>query len=306
MARVLILLIANIILAGCGTQLVLDKDAAVTVVPHRAGESDHIVVETMVNGAGPFRFMLDTGASISVVFESTRAAAAIEPLEGMRAHVLGMTGTGTYPVADVAQISVGHETWNDARVAVLPDLAPVAGRLDGILGIDFISRYAVWYSPEDQMLRFYPKQLTAEPTYLEWMEVGFWDLRVGDGDLSVFAFDIFVSGERIPTVFDLGSDSNIMNVKAARRLDIFVRRPRKQSNIHGITGQTPVLAELHVWRLEIGRTSWRNRLFLVGEFPVFELLELNRRPAALAGTSFFKDRDLIIDFSRKRLLVQQR
>ena len=306
MVRVLILLVANLVLAGCGTQLVLDKDAAVAVVPHRTGEFGHIVVETMVNDEGPFRFMLDTGASISVIFESTRSAAAIEPLEGVRAHVLGMTGSGTYPVADVSRISVGHETWRNARVAVLPDLAPIGGRVDGILGIDFISRYAVWYSPEDRMLRFYPKQMTAESAYLEWMNIDLWDLRVGDGDLSVFAFDIFVSGERIPTVFDLGSDSNIMNVKAARRLDVFFRRPGKLSNVHGITGQTPVLAEIRIWRLEIERTFWRNRLFLVGEFPVFELLDLERRSAALAGTSFFKDRDFIIDFSRKRLLVQQR
>ena len=70
--------------------------------------------------------------------------------------------------------------------------------------------------------------------------------------------------------------------------------------------QPGILAEVLVWQLQIGNHYWRNRTFLVGEFPLFEVLDVRRNPFAIAGTSFFKRRDFIIDFARERLLVRTR
>ena len=67
-----------------------------------------------------------------------------------------------------------------------------------------------------------------------------------------------------------------------------------------------VITELTVWRLKIANTYWRNRIFLIGDFEIFEALEISSKPIAIAGTSFFQTRDFIIDFARKRLLVKSR
>ena len=69
---------------------------------------------------------------------------------------------------------------------------------------------------------------------------------------------------------------------------------------------TEVLAELRVWRLRINNSIWRNRVFLVGEFPIFETLGLERSPAAIAGADLFGKRDFIVDFTRRRLLVKSK
>jgi predicted aspartyl protease len=306
MFRMLNLLIALLVLSGCASELVLEEDGALAVIPHRTAGSGHIVVDVTVNGQGPFTFAVDTGASISVIFEEARAEAAIEPVHGKQVTVLGMTGTGTYPVADIARISVGSENWNDARVALLPDTGLMDKRVDGILGLDFLSRYAVWYSQKDRLLRLYPKELVANRTYDGWSAIKLFEMRVPDTDVPVYAFDIFVSGERIPTIFDLGASFNVMNRQAARRLDVRTRSPKNQTDVFGVVGQIPILAEVRVWQLRIENRYWRNRIFLVGEFPVFEVLDVRRNPVAIAGTSFFKQRDFIIDFSRKRLLVRLR
>ena len=96
------------------------------------------------------------------------------------------------------------------------------------------------------------------------------------------------------------------NRRGAKALDVLVRSPRATPEIHGISGSTEVLAELHVWRLRINNSIWRNRVFLVGEFPVFETLGLNREPAAIVGADLFGGRDFIVDFTRRRLLVKSR
>ena len=306
MTRLAILILACLAVTGCANELILETDGALTVIPREVSATGHIVVETRLNGRGPFRFVIDTGASISVVYESARVAIGIEPDPHIQVHVLGMTGSRIYPVGQIAEIRVGNEVWENVRVAILPDTALSAARIDGILGVDFLSRYAVLYSQQERVLRLYPRELVADNSYRGWDRIALRELHVGEGNVAVFVFDMYIDTQHIPTVFDLGATVNLLNWRAARALDVLVRRPRQSPDVHGVSGSAEVLAELRVWRLRINNSFWRNRVFLIGEFPVFEGLGLDRRPAAIAGADLFGQRDFIIDFARRRLLVKSR
>lgn len=304
MARLFAALAILLTISGCASPLVLDQDGALAVIPHEIGASGQIVVETMLNGEGPFRLALDTGASISAIFEDARSAAGIQPAGGEMVHVQGISGTGFFPIARVREIAVGSETWANARVALLPESPSISAHVDGILGVDFLSRYAIWYSQRERVVRLYPREVVAERSYLGWNHIPLFNMRVGTGDVTTLALEMFIDGKRIQALFDLGATVNLMNRRAARALDVPVRRPRYIPDVWGVTGKTEVLVELVVWRLQIEHMQWTRRSFLIGDFPVFEALRINNRPAAIAGAGFFKDRDFIIDFSRKRLLVR--
>ena len=306
MMRLVKPILACLALSGCASELILDADEALAVIPRQFSGSGHIVVETRLNGLGPFRFAIDTGASISVVYEHARAEVGIEPFENIQVHVLCMTGSGVFRLGQVDEIRVGKEPWIDARVALLPSTSPSASRIDGILGIDFLSQYAVLYSQQERVLHLYPKEFVADDTYQGWSRIPLRELRVGDGNAAVLVFDMLIDAERIPTVFDLGATVNVMNWRAARALDILVRRPQRDPEVYGVSGSTKVLAELRVWRLRIENSTWWNKVFLVGEFPLFGALGIDGQPAAVAGTDLFGQRDFIIDFARERLLVRTR
>jgi len=306
MIRLVKLGLACLALSGCASELILDEDDALAVIPRQFSGSGHIVVETRLNGVGPFRFAIDTGASISVVYEHARAELGIEPIRNIQVNVLGMTGSGVFKLGQVDEIRIGEEPWTNARVALLPDTSPSASRIDGILGIDFLSRYAVLYSQQERVLRLYPKNLVAEADYQGWSRIPLRELRVGGGNVAVLVFDMQIDAERIPTVFDLGATVNVMNWRAARALDILVRRPQRKPEVYGVSGSTEILAELRVWSLRIDNSTWRNKVFLIGEFPLFGALGIDGQPAAVAGTDFFGQRDFIIDFARERLLVRSK
>ena len=303
MARTLAWLAATLLFSGCASELVLDRDGALALIPQRLSSSGHIIVQTMLNGNGPFDFALDTGASISVVFEDSLQEAGLEPAPGDQVRVQGMTGSGSYPVTNVARLQVGTEVWGPARLALLPETSPVAGHFDGILGIDFMSRYAVAYSQQDRVIRLYPRQLVRERNYAGWHSIPLFELRIADGNVTAYAFDMYIAGERIPTMFDLGANANLMNRTAARSFGI---RTRRAEGVDGAFGATIIATELFVWEVTIDNTRWHRSRFLVADFPIFEALGLRRKPAAIAGTSLLKDRDFIIDFSGKRLLVSSR
>ncbi len=306
MLRVASFLALAVVLSGCAAELVLEKDGALTAIPRKTDASGHLIVDTLVNGQGPFRFAVDTGASISVIYGHVATELNVEPRPGDRVTLHGMTALGTFPTAIVRSIRVGEEDWDSARVAILPDTVPVASQFDGILGLDFLGRYAVSYAHADEMLRLYPQEVVSERAYHGWSAIPLFKMRVGQGDIGVFAFEIFIGGERIPTIFDLGTDSNLMNRRAARAIGVRPPKPGTTNRVGGAFGSTIEATELIVWKLQIAERSWRRVSFLIADFPVFATLDLNRRPTAIAGTSLFKRHDFIIDFAGERLLLRDR
>jgi len=94
-----------------------------------------LVLPVEINGEGPFRFALDTGASTTIL---SLEVARLAGVAGQRALV--MRGGG----GKVAGLSGSVES---IRVAVGPFLGPLSEamgeRLDGILGYNFLRRFRV-------------------------------------------------------------------------------------------------------------------------------------------------------------------
>ncbi|MGC4120870.1 MAG: aspartyl protease family protein [Myxococcales bacterium] len=99
------------------------------------------IVEVMVNGHGPYRFVVDTGAAQSVIARDLahRLGLAVAPVEG------GVTGAhGEVVAADGAatlkEVLLGAERYQDVAFQVF-DLSGLNAvthlRLDGILGLPF-------------------------------------------------------------------------------------------------------------------------------------------------------------------------
>ena len=306
MARVVSWLALALLLSGCAAPLVLEKDGALAVIPRQSVDSGLIVVDTMVNGHGPFQFALDTAASISVLLESTAEAANVVAHPTKRIRLQGMTGSGTFPAAEVGRIDVGSLNWDSPMLVLLPDSSPLAGRVDGILGIDFLSRYAVAYSADDRAIRFYPRELVQERLgYRGWSTVPLDEIRVAGSDASILGFGIMISGRRVSAIFDLGSETSLMNHRAAKVIGVHTRR-RRDDGVSGAFGTTIFATKLIFWEIWVGGQRWHSKNFLVADFPVFEALGLLRIPAAVAGTDLFGRRDFVIDFAGMRLLVRHR
>ena len=304
MARVVSWLGLVLLISGCAGPLVLEKDGALAVIPRQGGDSGLILVDTLVNGEGPFRFALDTAATISVLLESTAEAANVVAHADKRIRIQGMTGSGTFPAAEAGRIDVGSLRWDSPLFVLLPDSSPVAGRADGILGIDFLSRYAVAYSADDRAIRFYPRELVQEQLgYRGWSTIPLDEIRVTGSDASILGFGIMISGRRVSAIFDLGSDTSLMNHRAARVIGVHTRK-RRADGISGAFGSTIVATKLIFWEIWVGGQRWHSKDFLVADFPVFEALGLQRIPAAVAGTDLFGRRDFVIDFAGMRLLVR--
>lgn len=120
-----------------------DVSAAVTV-PFRPASScaPLLLIDVMVNGQGPFQFVLDTGASGTGL--SRRLAERLRLGGGEQRAALGCGGTVNAETVRVSGLQVGPLRMENLPVFVA-DLSAIAGKagaeIDGILGYDFLHHW---------------------------------------------------------------------------------------------------------------------------------------------------------------------
>ena len=87
----------------------------------------------LINGKGPFRLVLDTGANRSAITERTAQILGASATEEGATRVTGFTGSAIVPTVHVNEMDVG-----DVLIAPadLPVLADVFGGAQGVLGIE--------------------------------------------------------------------------------------------------------------------------------------------------------------------------
>jgi predicted aspartyl protease len=283
---------------------VLNEDGALAIAPYDINENGRIVVEAQVNGQGPFAFALDTGASISVVFDELREKLAIEPVPGKAVTIHGVVTSGKYPLLSISRLAIGREVWADPRIVSLPGETAANTGIDGILGVDFLRRYAVGFSTRDRVIRLYQPDRVDRRIYRGWTSVPLEPEYVGDTGAALYFFEIEVGGHKIPAVFDLGSGLNMINWAAANSLGLDTVDSRNDDLLSGAIESAPVVARLRIDEMTTGRVRWRDEEFTIADLEIFTTLMRCVTPCAILGAGLFTQRDFIIDFARSRLLVK--
>lgn len=107
-------------------------------VPVAIDSDGTIIVHVRINNSGPFPFLLDTGASHSVVSESLTERLKL-PLVA-QTTVTTVTGRETRGVVRLNQTSMGSVRSETVLASVAPasHLASVARGIDGVIGQDFL------------------------------------------------------------------------------------------------------------------------------------------------------------------------
>lgn len=303
MNRMSAVLALCVLVCGCAGPPTLDDDNASVVTPLEIGSEGHIIVQVTLNDHGPFRFALDTGASISVIFDTAREQAGISLTEGGRVVIQGMISSGTFPTTTIDVLRLGSASWTDIRVASLPAGTLVSKEIDGILGIDFLSRYAVGVSVRDKVVRLYSPSLVSQRSYRGWTSIPMRKIEVGEANATAYTINLQINEIEFPALLDLGAGSNLMNWRTARAIGVRPSRIAEDTEISGAVDTAPVVTQLEVHQLRIADNYWRNKTFLISEFPIFEVLDLEDRLVAIIGPALFNERDFVLDFERKRMLL---
>ena len=270
------------------------EDATSTAVPLRAIDQ-RMSVEVMVNGSGPFRFIVDSGATRTVV--SRRLAI-----------LLGLPSAGT-----VTLHSVGGESQVDtvkidslalSGLPAQPIVAPVLEEEDlgaaGILGIDALANRMV-------VIDLVANRMTVEAAGRPHSSASRSDeiivvARRRFGQLVLADAD--AAGQKIYAVVDTGSSVTLGNLVLRDKL---VRRKRVQARTIDIVDVAGHTIQGHYGRIgdiRLGSTHIQETVIAFSDAHAFARFGLGDKPAMLLGMDILRGfRRVSIDFKNRTVTL---
>lgn len=127
------------------------------VVPFEMIVSNHMVVQTKINGKGPYSLIFDLGAPITLLTSKTAEAAGVIDEKAPRSFLFSMRGE-----ANIESLEIGNLKARDLPVIVLdhPVLKALSTALkrplDGIIGYTFFAHYKTTIDYQKREMTFEP------------------------------------------------------------------------------------------------------------------------------------------------------
>jgi hypothetical protein len=251
-----------------------------------------------INGRGPFRLVLATGASHSAVTPSLVEKLGIQANPGDSVILHGATGSASVPMVPIQTLEVGELLIEPRRLAVIPD---ALGDADGVLGMDELSGMRIH-------IDFRRDRITIMRSKNQRAAGGFQTIPVHFFQGRLLVVDATMSGIPVKAIIDTGSQTSLGN--AALRAALAERRRKemlegKLDQVVGATLDMQVGTRLGTPALALGPIRVRQSFTTFADFDIFKHWNMTNEPAMLVGMDVIGLLDqLIIDYRRKELQVR--
>jgi predicted aspartyl protease len=113
-----------------------------------------VVVPVHINGTGPYDFLLDTGASRSMVVARVADRLAL-PATG-RSTIVGIHGTAAISLVQTGSLSLAGATVPNLQLSVIPKNSGFPSNVAGVLGEDFLEKFDVLLDNRHHTLELQP------------------------------------------------------------------------------------------------------------------------------------------------------
>ena len=260
---------------------------------------DALYVQVGVNGRGPYRFLLDSGAGATVI--SRRLADSL----GIAVHgdvpVRGVGGFGSIGYGVIDSLTIGPLSWYLTRITVYDFDAMAAGSwqsLGGILGYDFFARFPMRFDFDRKEIVLYHPDASRPDAGGESLDVEiFYQIPI---------IEIFLDGRPVRMAFDLGAQTGAVVRKDSRWYRQAGERFNAQSSTAEIFGMggTQTVATGYGDFLEIGSQIIDTPSVMVTEsyteLPFPEYIE------GFLGVDVLKRFNWVIDYAQSRIYLLPR
>jgi predicted aspartyl protease len=258
----------------------------------RIDRDERMTIAVRIDGKGPFRFLVDTGATRTVVSSSLAAALGLEAGPVARLH--STTGTALVRTAVVPRLELGPGGGRRV-VAALLDAAHMGA--DGIIGVDSLRSEKLLFDLRARRISIVPGRQRVRDEQGTIVVRG----KLRQGHLIVTN----ATANRVPlaAVLDTGSEITMGNAALRGALEARGRLgPAERISLRSVTGGILVGDAFRLDALTIGDAELRDLVILFAPSPIFRRLGLDERPALLLGMNALGAFDTVaIDFARKRL-----
>jgi predicted aspartyl protease len=271
-------------------------DEPLFAAPTRLDGIGRIMAPVMIDGRGPFRFIVDTGANYSVITTRLAAELGLQLTAEHTVKLNGVTGSAILPTVMVDRLQTGDLV---QRALQLPVLDSVMSGAEGILGMQgFEGKRITVDFKQDFISIARSRNQEAGPRFsIIPAQLRFERLMVVNGK---------VAGINVKAVIDTGAQRTLGNL-ALR--DALLRRKKLKgtstfTQVIGLTSAEQRGEYIASPPIELGAVTIADVHVTYGEIEVFHLWDLEQRPALLIGMDVLGTlRTLVIDYRRRELQI---
>lgn len=284
--------------AMAGAPLGAQGGVANPVAPQTAGPAEVIAAErdryermtvpVTVNGAGPFRFLVDTGAQATVITARVTDVLGLVPTG--HATLIAMASRSAVDTVEIDGLEFAGRRFGGLTAPLLRDRDIGA---DGIIGLDALQNLRVILDFRRDTISVTGPPASAYEAYEIVVRA-----RRKLGQMIIT--DARIDGVRTAVIIDTGSWHSLANPALRRRLRARGADPQVATDVTGAELRSAVGI---VRELRIGPLTLAGLALGFADSPVFAALGLERTPALLLGIGNLRPFDRVaIDFASRRVL----
>ncbi|MFM7065582.1 MAG: aspartyl protease family protein [Gammaproteobacteria bacterium] len=262
------------------------------VAPTTRDHIGRIWAPVLINGKGPYRLVLDTGATRSAIMQRVVDDARL-PLETKPVRLRGVTGTRTVAAAHAATFAFGDLLLQNVTLPIVPD---AFGGADGVLGGEGLKDKRI-------AIEFRKDRISISRSHGKPALPGFSVVPFKYANNRGMRATVMVGSIRAVALIDTGSQATVGNLALrqalARRQD-----PRDvfDSGVIGVTEDFQHATRVRVPSISAGRLLVQNASILFTDLQIFDYWRLTDEPALLIGMDVLGVVDsLVIDYRRSEL-----
>jgi predicted aspartyl protease len=273
----------------------IDQTTQTEDVHFKAGADNRLTVPVRLSGAGPFQFLVDTGANRTAI--SSQLVGKLGLTAGERASMHSVTGVNSVSTATVPNLEL---TRKSVKVVDAPVLDSANMGADGILGVDSLRSKRVLFDFETQTLSIVP---SATADFREEPGTIVVQARRKNGRLIVT--DAAANGHSLTVVIDTGAQVSIGNEALREQLvGKGLVDPAQKIQLQSVTGALLTGDYMYVREMEIGGLSVKNLAIVFADAHTFHELKLDKKPALLLGMNAIRAfKKVSIDFANQKFRV---
>jgi predicted aspartyl protease len=264
------------------------------VAPTQRDRIGRIWAPVYINGQGPFRLVLDSGATHSAIVRSVAERLGLPVVADHTVSLRGVTGKADVPYVVADRMEVGDLELTDAKLPVVPD---VFGGAEGVLGTQRLLDKRIWIGFRKDLIRI--EYARGKPRPEGFVTVKFDIVR---GRLVVL--DLMVGGVPTEAIIDTGAETTVGN-NSLREALVLRNRQATDTDIVGVTLDVAPGKSIGIPPIWLGTIQVRNLHITFGDMPIFEYWHLTQKPTLLIGMDVIGSLDtFVIDYKRRELYLR--
>jgi predicted aspartyl protease len=273
----------------------IDKTTQTQDVNFRTDRDDRMVVPVKLSGAGPYYFLVDTGADRTAVSRELADSLKLETGDAAELHTI--TGVSQVRTAKVDEVQLTQRPEKSIDAAVLEGAYIGA---DGIVGVDLLRSERVQFDFEKQTMSIVP---SATPDFRAEPGTIVITARRKNGRLIVT--DATANGEHVTVVLDTGSDLSLANEALRQKLaGRDLSDADHKVELQSVTGAKIGGDYMVIQNLTIADVALTNLAVVFTDAHTFKQLGLDRKPALLLGMNGLRAfKKVSIDFATRKFRV---